>query len=75
MARLVVDVSGSFQAWTEAMQCHVSQMRTRDYVEMLATRARLLGMQVGVEHAMAVWANDPVRLTGLSDLRGSGRRF
>jgi len=75
MARLVVDVSGSFHAWTEAMRCHASQMQTRDYVEMLATRARLLGMQVGVEHAMAVWANDPVRLAALRDLRASGRRF
>ena len=75
LARLVIDVSGAFAAWTEAMRCHVSQMQTRDYVEMLTARARLLGTQVGVEHAMAVWANDPVRLSGLGDLVGSGRRF
>jgi bacillithiol biosynthesis deacetylase BshB1 len=75
LARLVIDVSSAFDAWTEAMQCHASQMATRDYVAMLQARARLLGTQVGVGHAMAVWANDPVRLSGLSDLRGSGRRF
>jgi LmbE family N-acetylglucosaminyl deacetylase len=75
LARLVVDVSGAFTAWTEAMRCHASQMETLDYVEMLVARARLLGSQVGVGHAMAVWASDPVRLSGLSDLRGSGRRF
>jgi LmbE family N-acetylglucosaminyl deacetylase len=75
LARLVIDVSGAFAAWIEAMRCHGSQMRTRDYIEMLTARARLLGTQVGVDHAMAVWANDPVRLSGLSDLRGSGRRF
>jgi bacillithiol biosynthesis deacetylase BshB1 len=75
LARLVVDVSGAFATWTKAMRCHASQMETRDYVEMLTARARLLGAQVGVGHAMAVWANDPVRLAGLSDLRGSGRRF
>ncbi|HYV19875.1 MAG TPA: PIG-L family deacetylase [Verrucomicrobiae bacterium] len=75
LARLVVDVSDAFATWTEAMRCHVSQMKTRDYLEMLTARSRLLGTQVGVEHALAVWANDPVRLAGLSDLRGSGRRF
>jgi len=39
------------------------------------TRARALGLEIGVEYAMAVRANDPIRLDGLTDLPGSGRRF
>ncbi|HZN02469.1 MAG TPA: hypothetical protein VFD06_02665, partial [Candidatus Polarisedimenticolia bacterium] len=73
--RLLVDVSDAFEAWKEAMRCHASQMKTRDYVDLLVARARVLGAQVGVEHAMAVWANDPIRLAALTDLRDSGRRF
>ena len=75
LARLIVDVTEAFGAWKEAMQCHASQMKTRDYVELLVARARVLGAQVGVEYAMAVWANDPIRLQALTDLRESGRRF
>ena len=75
LARLIVDVSEAFDAWKEAMRCHASQMKTRDYVELLVARARVLGAQVGVEYAMAAWANDPIRLGALTDLRDSGRRF
>jgi bacillithiol biosynthesis deacetylase BshB1 len=75
LARIIVDVTEAFDVWTEAMRCHASQMKTRDYVELLVARARVLGAQVGVEYAMAVWANDPIRLAALTDLRDSGRRF
>jgi bacillithiol biosynthesis deacetylase BshB1 len=74
-AKIVVDISGVFAAWKAAMVCHASQMQTRNYVELLIARSRALGEEIGVEHAMAVWANDPVRLEGLTDLTGSGRRF
>ncbi len=37
--------------------------------------ARVLGAEIGVSYAMAVWANDPIRLEGITDLAGSGRRF
>jgi bacillithiol biosynthesis deacetylase BshB1 len=75
LGKIIIDVSGVFATWKAAMVCHASQMRTRDYVELLIARSRALGAEIGVEHAMAVWANDPVRLEGLTDLAGSGRRF
>jgi hypothetical protein len=39
------------------------------------SRARTLGASIGVEYAMALWLNDPVRLDAISDLRLSSRNF
>ncbi|MGH9748796.1 MAG: PIG-L family deacetylase [Candidatus Polarisedimenticolia bacterium] len=75
LARVIVDVSDVFETWKEAMACHRSQMETRDYVDLQLTRARLLGAEIGVSYAMALWANDPIRLEGITDLQGTGRRF
>lgn len=75
LARVIVDVSDVFETWKAAMECHRSQLATRNYVELQVTRARLLGEEIGVSHAMALWANDPIRLDGITDLQGSGRRF
>ena len=75
LARVVVDVSDVFETWKAAMDCHRSQMQTRNYADLQVTRARLLGAEIGVAHAMAVWANDAIRLDALTDLQGSGRRF
>jgi bacillithiol biosynthesis deacetylase BshB1 len=75
LARVVVDVSDAFETWKAAMECHRSQQATRDYVGLQVARARLLGAEIGVAHAMAVWAGDPIRLERLSDLQGSARRF
>ncbi len=72
---ILVDVSEVFATWCRAMECHASQMATRNYLELQVARARALGLEIGAEHAMAVRANDPIRLDGLTDLRGSGRRF
>ncbi len=72
---IIVDVSDVLPAWRRAMECHASQTATRNYVELQVARARALGLEIGAEHAMAVRANDPIRLDGLTDLRGSGRRF
>jgi bacillithiol biosynthesis deacetylase BshB1 len=75
LAKVIVDVSDVFETWKAAMECHRSQMQTRNYIDLQIARARLLGAEIGVSHAMAVWANDPIRLDGISDLQGSGRRF
>ena len=75
VAKIIVDITPVFATWKAAMACHASQMLTRDYVELLVARSRALGAEIGVEHAMAVWANDPIRLEGLTELVGSGRRF
>jgi len=75
LAKVIVDISDVFATWKAAMECHVTQMRTRNYIDLQLARARVLGAEIGVEYAMAVWANDPVRLEGLTDLALSGRRF
>ncbi len=75
MAKVIVDISGVFETWKAAMECHKSQMETRNYVDLQVARARLLGAEIGVPAAMAVWANDPIRLEGLTDLEKSGRRY
>src|SRR5207248_2033412 len=42
---LLIDVSPPeiLATWSAAMEAHISQMRTRNYVELQLTRARLLG--------------------------------
>lgn len=72
---LLVDVTGVFDTWKAAMECHRSQLKTRDYVDLQVARARVLGAQIGVASAMALRPNDPIRLEGITDLRGTGRRF
>ena len=72
---ILVDVSDVLATWRRAMECHASQMATRNYVDLQLARARALGLEIGAEHAMAVRPNDPIRLDALTDLRGSGRRF
>lgn len=75
LGKIVVDVTPALAAWKKAMQCHASQMATRNYLDLVLARSRALGAAIGVEHAQAVWANDPIRIGALSDLGGSSRRF
>src|SRR5438045_9736411 len=41
-----------------SMEAHVSQMRTRNYVELQLARARVHGLNAGVGHAQPLWPND-----------------
>ncbi len=75
LGRVIVDVSPVFDTWRRAMESHASQMRTRGYVDLQVARARVLGAEIGTEYAMAVWANDPVRVEVLTDLRMTSRRY
>jgi bacillithiol biosynthesis deacetylase BshB1 len=72
---IVVDVSAVAEAWQQLMACHATQMRTRPYVELQLTAARLLGLSIGAEYAAGVYANDPVRVERLSALTLSSRHF
>jgi LmbE family N-acetylglucosaminyl deacetylase len=75
LARILIDISDVFETWRAAMECHASQMKTRNYLDLQIGRARILGAEIGAAYAMAVWANDALRLEALSDLSGTGRRF
>jgi N-acetylglucosamine malate deacetylase 1 len=72
---LVVDVSAAREAWEAAIQCHKSQMRTRNYLDLVMSRARTLGAAIGVEYAAGLWLNDPIRVGSLGDLPLSSRYF
>jgi LmbE family N-acetylglucosaminyl deacetylase len=75
--RIVVDVSAPevIAAWTAAMAAHASQLRTRNYVELQLARARVLGLQAGVEHAQALFPASAPLVTGLGGLTRAARRF
>jgi LmbE family N-acetylglucosaminyl deacetylase len=74
---VVIDISDTavMQAWTAAMEAHVSQMKTRNYVELQLARARVHGLDAGVGHAQRLWPNDPLVFHSLTDISRGARRF
>ena len=74
---VLVDVSAPavVAAWTAAMEAHASQMKTRRYVELQLTRARLHGMRAGVEHAIPLFPSDPILVTTLAAVERGARQF
>lgn len=72
---LVMDVSSVRAEWQEAIACHGSQMKTRAYPELVTARARTWGAAIGVEYAVGLWLNDPIRVGSLADLPLSSRYF
>lgn len=72
---LVIDISDLAPRWEEAMNCHRSQVASKNYVELQKAGARLLGLTIGVEYALGLFRNDPIRLDAISDLTLSPRNF
>jgi LmbE family N-acetylglucosaminyl deacetylase len=74
---ILVDVSAPevLATWTAAMEAHATQVNARNYVEMQLTRARLNGLRVGVERAIALYPNDPPVIDSLARLGRSVSRF
>lgn len=70
-----VDISAQFARWVELMECHRSQLRTRRYVDLQTTRARLLGLEAGVEYAQSLYYADPWLARSLTELPRSVRLF
>jgi LmbE family N-acetylglucosaminyl deacetylase len=73
--QLVIDVTSVFTEWQAAIRCHASQMKTRAYPELVTARSRAWGAAIGVEYAVGLWLNDPVRVGSLADLPLSSRYF
>lgn len=75
--RVLVDVSepGVVAAWTAAMAAHASQLRTRNYVELQLTRARLHGLRAGVDYAVPLFPSDALVVDSLAALDRAARRF
>ncbi len=74
-AKVRVDISEHFARWVEVMQCHQTQLRTRRYLDLQTARARLLGLEAGVEYAQALYPADDFLINGLHDLPASVRLF
>ncbi len=74
---VVIDISPPevVAAWTAAMSAHASQLKTRNYVELQLARARVRGLDAGVEHAQPLWPNDPPVFASLTPLTRGARRF
>jgi LmbE family N-acetylglucosaminyl deacetylase len=74
---VLVDISqpAVMARWIAAMEAHTSQMKTRNYVELQLTRARLHGLRAGVEHAMALFPSDPIVVDSLAPIGRGARRF
>jgi N-acetylglucosamine malate deacetylase 1 len=73
--QLVIDVSAAREAWESAIQCHKSQMKTRNYADLVLSRSRAIGASIGVEYAIGLWPSDPIRVASLADLPLSSRYF
>ncbi len=72
---VLVDISDVITPWTQSMEAHASQMKTRNYVELQLARARVLGLDAGVEYAQALYPNDPLLVDSLASLSRGARRF
>jgi N-acetylglucosamine malate deacetylase 1 len=70
-----VDISAHFHRWLELMECHRTQLRTRRYIELQTARARLLGVEAGVEYAQALFATDDLLVESVTQIPRSVRLF
>lgn len=70
-----VDISAHVDRWINLMECHRTQLRTRRYIDLQMARARLLGVEAGVEHAQALFPADDFLVRSLLELPASVRLF
>ncbi|MES2692811.1 MAG: PIG-L family deacetylase [Verrucomicrobiota bacterium] len=77
LGRVLVAVSNeeAFRRWVAAMEAHASQMKTRNYLELQLTRARLNGLRAGAEYAVPLFPADALLVESLSQLGRGARRF
>jgi len=77
VAPILIDISSQeiIDAWTAAMNAHVTQAASRDYVDLQLTRARLLGARAGVGYAIALYPNDPMVFQSLAQAGRGARQF
>lgn len=68
MHPILVDVSAQVEAWKELMACHSSQVKNLDYIELQLSRARALGIQMGVGHALRLYSEGPLLIGSVADL-------
>ena len=74
---ILIDISApeSVTAWTAAMKAHATQVSARKYIELQLNRARLLGARAGVDHAIALFPNEPLLFASLAEAGVGARGF
>ena len=72
---IIIDISDLVGEWEQVMNCHASQVMSKGYIDLQKTGARLLGLTIGTEYALGLFANDPLRLEAISDVKLSSRAF
>jgi N-acetylglucosamine malate deacetylase 1 len=74
---VLIDISapGIMAAWKSAMEAHMSQVSTRNYIELQLTRARLRGLRAGIGHAVALFPADPLVFDSLAAAGRGSRGF
>jgi N-acetylglucosamine malate deacetylase 1 len=68
---IIVDISPQYEKWVKAMSLHKSQMKTKNYINLISSRSRAYGASVGVEHASILWVNDIILVDSLTELSSS----
>jgi N-acetylglucosamine malate deacetylase 1 len=74
---ILIDISApeSVSVWMAAMKAHATQVSARNYIELQLNRARLLGARTGVDHAVALFPNEPLMFGSLAQAGIGARRF
>ena len=72
---VVIAIDDVMEEWEAVMRCHETQVSSKSYIELQKSAARLLGLSIGAEYAIGLYANDPVRVERLSDLALPARSF
>jgi N-acetylglucosamine malate deacetylase 1 len=74
---ILIDISAPkfVRVWTAAMKAHKTQVSARNYIELQLLRARLLGARTGVDHAIALYPNEPLVFGSLAQAGSGARRF
>ncbi len=73
--KIRVDISAHFGKWIELMECHRTQLRTRDYIELQTARARLSGVEAGVQYAQVLFSPDDFLVDSLAGIPAGVRLF
>lgn len=74
-ARVRIDIGAEYDRWIALMECHRTQLRTRRYIELQTARARLLGIEAGLDYAQALFPQDDFIASSLAELPRSVRLF
>ncbi|HTI71619.1 MAG TPA: PIG-L family deacetylase [Candidatus Limnocylindria bacterium] len=77
LSPILIDVSEAavIAAWTASMEAHATQVRARNYVELQLARARVRGLEAGVDHATVLFPANPLVFSSLSHTGRQARQY